>query len=240
MHLLGASHDAVTRPNALMLAAMLVPLAARCVIPLFHTLARTCAKASRSLPPASLFARSSSLLGADVHGRRAPEVDVFEVVPGLVLGFKRRAARHAVRPGRLARSGSSIRSIRSATCAATTSRARPRSTSASPSPSPRTHGRRLSRQPVHAVPVLRSADALDLSAGHPQAEPTRRKPAGRIYLLMLLGTSMVLAAAGDHPRPGRRRHARVHAGRHSRRQGRAAAMARAAGAVRLRHRQGRA
>ena len=35
----------------------------------------------------------------------------------------------------------------------------------------RQHDRdRLRQEPVHAVPVLRAADALDLSAGHPQAE----------------------------------------------------------------------
>ena len=100
------------------------------------------------------------------------------------------------------RCGSSTRSTRSATCAATTSRARPASTSASRVALGAHHGHRLRRQPVHAVPVLRDADAR-----RPIRSSTHKANDGgdprRAHLSRAAARLLdAAAAAGDRRAPG--------------------------------------
>ena len=49
----------------------------------------------------------------------------------------------------------------------------------------------LAGQHVHPVRLLRAADPRHLSAGHPRRDPARRADAGRVYLGLLLGTSIL-------------------------------------------------
>ena len=102
----------------------------------------------------------------------------------------------------------------------------------------RQHDRdRVRQEPVHAVPVLRGVDALDLSAGDAQAE--RGSRSRRPHLSSAPARHVAAAVpAGDHRHLGSCRHARFHAGRHPRRQGRRAGHRDPARALRFRHRQG--
>ena len=99
-------------------------------------------------------------------------------------------------------------------------------------------GHRLRQEPVHAVPVLRAAHALDLSAGHAQAERGGACAPGASISAPARHVARAVPA-GDHRDLRARRHARFHAGRHPRRQGRRRRDRAAARALRVRHRQGR-
>ena len=78
----------------------------------------------------------------------------------------------------------------------------------------RQHDRdRVRQESVHVVSVLRGVDALDLSAGHPQAE--RRSHSRRPHLSRAPARHVAPAvSAGNHRHLGSRRDARFQARRH--------------------------
>ena len=99
------------------------------------------------------------------------------------------------------------------------------------------HRRRLRRQHVHAVPLLRGADALHLSAGDPQRHgggaargpDLSRHPAVHLDPAAALRDPLDLGRGGDPRLPD---------GRDPRRRRERAHRRRAAGALHVRHRQG--
>ena len=100
-------------------------------------------------------------------------------------------------------------------------------------------GHRLRQEPVHAVRVLRGADALDLSARHPQGDAGGDARGPRLSAAAARHLDGA-AAAGDHRDRRAGGHARLHARRHPGGQGRRRRHGPAAGALRIRHRQGSA
>ena len=219
--------------------ALILPAATALLHPAVRRAAPNLREAVTLLGAVLLFAAMLALLSDVLAGAR-PALARARRPARPVDRLRGRAARHAVRDWSPPACGSSTRSIRSATCA--------------PNGEPRqtmfyvcfavaiaaTMGIALCRQPVHAVPVLRAADAFDLSARHPSPatpEAQGRRPALSSDAARRLDRS---ALAGDRLDRRRRRHARL-----SRRAASSAAssapvaLGDPARALRLRHRQGR-
>ena len=116
-------------PEALMLPALAIPFVAAAADPAVSPPAEPARAGDAVGRRHACRSVVWSLLGRVLDGAR-PELHLLEVVPGFVLALRGRAARHAVRAGCRLACGSSIRSTRSATCAATASRARPPTMSA--------------------------------------------------------------------------------------------------------------
>ncbi len=142
-------------PERLLLLALLAPFVGALVIPLFHrrpNLRETATLAAAVVMCAAVL----GLLGPVLAGGR-PRLDVIDVRPGTRARLRGRAARHAVRAGRLhavdrqldlfdrlharqqgAAADQLLRLLRAG--------------------ARQHHRHRLRREPVHAVPVLRGAD----------------------------------------------------------------------------------
>ena len=98
-------------------------------------------------------------------------------------------------------------------------------------------GYRVCRQPVHAVPVLRNPDAINLPAGLTQGRCENRA-LGPNLSWHLVNNLDRAAASRHHLDLLCRRHGHVHTGRHSRRQSRRRRRWPVAGTVCIRCRQG--
>ena len=225
---------AVPSPESLVLLALLTPFVGALIIPLFHKLPNL-RETVTLVTAATLCLAVFCLLGPVLGGAR-PEAHIIEVAPGLALAFK-------VEPlGMLfALVASSLWIVNSIySIGYMRANDEPRQTTfyvcfavALGS----TIGIAFAK---NLFTLFLFYEALTLSTyplvTHKANEEAVR--AGRIYLLLLLGTSLRAVPAGDHRHLGARRHARFHARRHPRRQGRRAVIAAAARALRLRHRQG--
>ena len=197
-------------PDTLMLLAIAIPFVAAALIPLFHRWPNL--RELVTLSAAAMLAFVVwSLVGPVLDGAR-PERQVLEIVPGFVLAF-------AIEPlgmlfALVAGSLWLVNSIYSIGYMRANARAAPdlllrllcgRAR--------RHHGDRVRQEPRHAVPVLRAADALDLSARRPQGQrggrPCRQtlsRPAARFLHASVAAGDLRYLAACRHDRFQGRRH----------------------------------